>query len=176
MIFIVGKKKLVYSIIHQKQGEKSDGGEGEREKNVTGIVRRGRRRWRGGDWSRSSRGWGVRRRTGRATRSCQGPIPLPLRIPIPPATSTVSLHSFFVPIWLLCSLRCSFQFSNVCGRERETENSIVLYATSRSFAAHYLDYAQLFTFEIRQNTRFNKCFLMFLSSYFKKYLKNKNRI
>lgn len=51
---------------------------------VTERVRRERGHWRGGGWSRASREWGERRRTGRAIRSCPGPTNRDLlRSPIP---------------------------------------------------------------------------------------------
>lgn len=53
-----------------------------------------RERWRVEGWSRSSRGWVVRRRIGKAIRSCQGPMHQPLRTLIHPTERTASPRSF----------------------------------------------------------------------------------
>lgn len=73
--------------------KKSGGRGGERE--VTEKARRERGHWRGGDWSRASRGWVEHRRIGTAIRSCPGPVSRALRTPIPPTVHTASSRSFF---------------------------------------------------------------------------------
>lgn len=69
----------------------------------TERVRRGRGRWRDGERSRSSRGWVVRRRIEKATRSCRGPTNPPPRSLIHTAMRTAELRSFSFPIFFFLS-------------------------------------------------------------------------
>ena len=95
------------------------GGERKRER-VTVKAQRGRGCWRGGDWSRSNRGWGECLHTGRAIRSCQGPMSPSPGTPILPATSRVETHSFV--LLLLCVIALLIQFPQIFiskGRDRQ---------------------------------------------------------